>query len=104
MADKKNKYKENQKGKYFVDDTCISCDACHGEAPEFFVQATDDQTGHSYVSKQPETPEDIAKCENALSACPVNAIGNDGEEEANEEEEASPTHGLWIVPSFFPFD
>jgi ferredoxin len=27
---------------------------------------------------QPTTAEDIKECENALSACPVEAIGNDG--------------------------
>lgn len=78
MADKKARYPENAPGKYYVDDTCISCDACHGEAPKFFVQSTEDSTGHSYVSAQPVTPEDIQNCENALAACPVNAIGNDG--------------------------
>jgi len=79
MADKKNKYTENTSGKYYVDDTCISCDACHGEAPKFFIQATEDETGHSYVALQPSTPEEVEQCENALAACPVNAIGNDGE-------------------------
>ena len=81
MAEKKNKYSENTKGKYYVDDTCISCDACHGEAPEFFVQSTEDSTGHSYVLKQPDSAKELEICENALTVCPVDAIGNDGDQE-----------------------
>lgn len=78
MATKENKWPENKSGKYYVDDTCISCDACHGEAPKFFVKSTEDASGHSYVSAQPATPEEHAECENALASCPVGAIGNDG--------------------------
>jgi ferredoxin len=37
-----------------------------------------DDDGHAYVKLQPLTAEDIKECENALSACPVEAIGNDG--------------------------
>ena len=35
--------------------------------------------GHSYVSKQPETPEEEALCVSALEGCPVEAIGSDGQ-------------------------
>jgi ferredoxin len=38
-----------------------------------------DNDGHAFVMKQPTTPEEIKECENALAACPVEAIGNDGE-------------------------
>jgi ferredoxin len=76
MADKKAKFKDNTAGKFFVDDQCIACDACVAEAPKFFCMNDDD--GHAYVKLQPMTAEDIKECENALSACPVEAIGNDG--------------------------
>jgi len=76
MASKQNKFKENVNGKYYVDDSCIACDACCVEAPRFFAMNDDD--GHAYVKLQPQTPEDMKEAENALSACPVEAIGNDG--------------------------
>ena len=38
-----------------------------------------DEGGHSYVHKQPETEEDIALCMEALEGCPVEAIGEDGD-------------------------
>ncbi len=78
MADKNAKFSQNVIGKYYVDDQCIACDACCVEAPHFFKMNDDD--GHAYVSLQPKTPEEIKDCENALAACPVDAIGNNGED------------------------
>ncbi len=77
MAEKENKYKDNQKGPYFVDTECISCDACVIAAPEHFC-LTEDET-HAYVKKQPQTEEEKEFCEEALESCPVEAIGNDGD-------------------------
>jgi ferredoxin len=76
MAEAKNRYSQNAPGKYYVDDQCIACDACVVEAPNFF--AMNDEAGHAYVIKQPLTEADLKDCENALSGCPVEAIGNDG--------------------------
>jgi ferredoxin len=78
MADKTAKWEQNSAGKYYVDDQCIACDACCVEAPGFFFMNDDD--GHAYVEKQPLTAEDLEECENALQACPVAAIGDDGSE------------------------
>ena len=77
MAQKSAKFADNASGKYYVDDQCIACDACVVEAPKFFVM--NDNDGHAYVKLQPTTPEDIKDCENAMAACPVESIGNDGE-------------------------
>lgn len=76
MADKNSKYSDNVAGKYYVDDQCIACDACCVEAPRFFAMNDDD--GHAYVKLQPVTPADMEEAENALAACPVEAIGNNG--------------------------
>jgi ferredoxin len=76
MADKNSRYSDNIPGKYYVDDSCISCDACCVEAPKFF--AMNDNEGHAYVMLQPQTPEEMKDAENALAACPVEAIGNNG--------------------------
>ncbi len=76
MADKTAKWDENAPGKFYVDDQCIACDACVMEAPDFFVMNDDD--GHAYVCKQPSTEAEEQLCQDALEACPVEAIGRDG--------------------------
>ena len=77
MADKNTKWKQNVEGKYYVDETCIACDACVVEAPKFFDM--NDEEGHAFVFKQPKNESDIEDCESALAACPVEAIGRDGD-------------------------
>ena len=77
MADKNNKYYENQAGPYYVDKECICCDACTLAAPEFFH--VDEDKGYAYVIKQPQSSKDKDTCEEALESCPVEAIGNDGD-------------------------
>ncbi|MDR0351711.1 MAG: ferredoxin [Puniceicoccales bacterium] len=79
MADKNKKNKENCEGRFYVDDQCIDCDLCRDMAGEYFGRQEMD--GYSYVIKQPETEEDIKLCEEAMESCPVEAIGNDGDEE-----------------------
>src|ERR1700746_468497 len=76
MADAANKYPENVAGKYYVDDQCIDCDLCRETAPANFKR--NDDGGHSYVYRQPETPEEEGLCKEAMEGCPVEAIGNDG--------------------------
>jgi ferredoxin len=77
VADKSKKWSDNMTGRYYVDDQCIDCDACRTEAPDHFRRQ--DDSGFSYVYNQPITPEEEATCQAALEACPVEAIGNDGE-------------------------
>src|SRR6266404_952415 len=76
MADAANKYPENVAGPYYVDDQCIDCDLCRETAPANYKR--NDDGGHSFVYKQPETPEEEALCKEAMEGCPVEAIGNDG--------------------------
>ena len=76
MAEIKDKIAENVRGKYYVDRQCIDCDVCRDTSPENFTR--NDENGYSFVHKQPETTEEIELCEEALTACPVEAIGDDG--------------------------
>jgi ferredoxin len=78
MADKNDKYPENVKGKFYVDRACIACDACVTTAPENF--SMDENDGHAFLSKQPQTPEEVEACVEAIEGCPVEAIGDDGDE------------------------
>jgi len=77
MADKSTKWKENVAGKIFVDQSCISCDACVLAAPDNFKM--DEADGHAYVSKQPESPAEESSVKEAIDGCPVEAIGSDGD-------------------------
>jgi ferredoxin len=76
MADVANKYSENVEGKFYVDDQCIDCDLCRETAPANFKR--NDDGGHSFVYKQPESPEEENLCKEAMEGCPVEAIGSDG--------------------------
>ena len=78
MADAAHKYPENVQGKFYVDDQCIDCDLCRETAPANFTRNEDG--GYSYVYKQPENDEEAAQCREAIEGCPVEAIGDDGDD------------------------
>jgi ferredoxin len=67
----------NVKGKYYVDkECCIDHEICCDEAPNNFRM--DEENWCAYVFKQPETPEEEIQCKNAMDACPVESIHDDG--------------------------
>lgn len=76
MPDPSDKNPLNVPGPYYNDLTCIDCDMCRGIAPEVF--AHDDDEALAYVWRQPTTPQEIAKAEEARLSCPTETIGNDG--------------------------
>ena len=76
MADKNSKHPGQVAGPFYVDTQCIDCDLCRQTAPVNFTR--NESGGFSYVYKQPSTPEEEAKCKQAMEECPVEAIGNDG--------------------------
>lgn len=76
MADPNDRVSENVVGTYYVDSQCIDCDVCRDTAPDNFTRS--DDNGYSFVYKQPADDEEKLLCEEALAACPVEAIGNDG--------------------------
>tara|TARA_B100000519_G_C14129066_1_gene384285 strand:+ start:565 stop:798 length:234 start_codon:yes stop_codon:yes gene_type:complete len=77
MATKEEKYEDNVDGKYYCDTECIDCNLCRETAPDNFA---DHEDGYSFVYKQPENDEEEALCVEAMEGCPVDAIGNDGNE------------------------
>lgn len=76
MADPNDRVPESVAGTYYVDNQCIDCDVCRDTAPDNFTRS--DDNGYSFVYKQPETDDELVLCEEALAACPVEAIGSDG--------------------------
>lgn len=77
MADVRDKLADNAAGKFYVDNQCIDCDVCRDTSPSNFKR--NDENGYSFLFKQPETPEEFELCEEAMEACPVEAIGDDAE-------------------------
>jgi len=62
---------ENIPGDFFVDSTCIDCDACRQIAPETFTEDGDT----SVVHHQPENEQQMKRALMALVACPTASIG-----------------------------
>ena len=79
MAELEDKWPNNVKGKFFVDEQCIDCDLCRETSPTCFKR--DDDGGYSYVYKQPENEEELEMCIEAMEGCPVEAIGDFGDQE-----------------------
>lgn len=87
MANFADRLPQNVAGRFYVDAQCIDCDLCRETAPNVF--ARHDESGFSYVYRQPLTPEDVALAEEALQGCPVEAIGNDGVESTEAAQEST---------------
>jgi ferredoxin len=75
MANRNDRLAENVPGAFYVDSSCIDCDKCRGEAPQFFRR--EDEIGFSIVYRQPITPEEINQAEEARLGCPTESIGKD---------------------------
>lgn len=76
MAEIALKWAENEPGKYYVDEECIDCNLCSEIAPDNF--RVNEEEGHDFVYQQPLTEDQEELCDEAMEACPVEAIGNDG--------------------------
>jgi glyoxylase-like metal-dependent hydrolase (beta-lactamase superfamily II)/ferredoxin len=77
MANPKKRLQENVAGDFFVDSTCIDCDACRQIAPGVFGQAA--QT--SFVKSQPTSSAERRQALQALLACPTGSIGTLGDDD-----------------------
>src|SRR6476659_4720919 len=71
MASVALRLSENAPGDFFVDSTCIDCDACRQIAPDTFAEEGD----YSIVHHQPQNGDEIRRAMMALVACPTASIG-----------------------------
>lgn len=71
----------NAPGPWFVDTSCIDCDAARQCAPGLFAE----RDGQSVVARQPATPEEIRAATAAMLICPTGSIGVVGEKPATDE-------------------
>ena len=76
MANKDDRNAMNVSGPWYVDSTCIACGLCVGAAPANFKFSEDGST--ALVYSQPASSGELEASAEALSSCPVEAIGNDG--------------------------
>jgi glyoxylase-like metal-dependent hydrolase (beta-lactamase superfamily II)/ferredoxin len=77
MANPKKRVPENVPGDYFVDATCIDCDACRQIAPSVFGEAAET----SFVKAQPISAADRRQALQALLSCPTGSIGCLGDDD-----------------------
>jgi len=71
MAKLELRLPQNAPGDFYVDSTCIDCDACRQIAPATFSELSD----LSIVHQQPHTDEQRKRALMALVACPTASIG-----------------------------
>ena len=77
MADHRKQVPENVPGDFFVDSTCIDCDACRQIAPAVFGEAAET----SFVKIQPLTSDNRLQALQALLSCPTGSIGCLGDDD-----------------------
>lgn len=71
MANFRERVTESVLGDFFVDSTCIDCDACRQIAPHVFGEAN----GTSFVRAQPKSVAERRSALQALLSCPTGSIG-----------------------------
>src|SRR6185369_12877681 len=86
MADRKKAVKENVPGDFFVDLSCIDCDACRQLAPDTFQDAGP----HSFVYAQPETKREKHRALLALLSCPTGSIGTSEKSDLSDAKQDLP--------------
>jgi len=88
MAEIAKRLTENVEGDFYVDASCIDCDACRQIAPASFR----DHGGQSSVYHQPQDPGEQHRAFMALVACPTASIGTVSHRSARQGVLAFPTH------------
>jgi glyoxylase-like metal-dependent hydrolase (beta-lactamase superfamily II)/ferredoxin len=71
VAQLERRLPQNVAGDFYVDDSCIDCDACRQIAPAIFR----DHGDQSSVGRQPASDEERHRALMALVACPTASIG-----------------------------
>jgi glyoxylase-like metal-dependent hydrolase (beta-lactamase superfamily II)/ferredoxin len=72
VADPALRLPDNVPGDFYVDSTCIDCDACRIFAPAVFSDARD----RSFVYHQPSSAGELLAAQKAQVSCPTASIGS----------------------------
>lgn len=78
----------NVAGDFFVDSSCIDCDACRQIAPAIFREAGD----QSAVQHQPANETELLAAQKALISCPTASIGDLAKRDVSAAMAAFPEH------------
>jgi glyoxylase-like metal-dependent hydrolase (beta-lactamase superfamily II)/ferredoxin len=87
MAQIAERLPQNAEGDFFVDSSCIDCDACRQIAPDIFRELRD----QSIVYQQPHTAHEQQRALMALVACPTASIGTASHQSAKLGVESFPS-------------
>jgi ferredoxin len=77
MATLTERLPQNVPGKFYVDASCVDCDQCRAMAPQFFARS--EETGFSFLQRQPETDAEVAEIQQIIADCATGSIGDDGQ-------------------------
>ena len=88
MAQLAERLPTNVSGDFFVDSSCIDCDACRIFAPAVFRDAG----GMSAVFHQPESEEELLAAQRALISCPTASIGETAKSDMRAAVASLPEH------------
>jgi glyoxylase-like metal-dependent hydrolase (beta-lactamase superfamily II)/ferredoxin len=88
MAQLEKRLPQNVPGEFYVDSSCIDCDACRQIAPATFR----DHGDQSSVYQQPQSPGEMHRALMAQVACPTASIGTASRRSAKPGVEAFPAH------------
>jgi ferredoxin len=72
-----DRWPENVRGKFYVDQTCLDCQLCVEIAPGHFSH--NDAGGYYYVSRQPASQAETDLVLEAVEGCPCESISGDGD-------------------------
>jgi glyoxylase-like metal-dependent hydrolase (beta-lactamase superfamily II)/ferredoxin len=86
VANPSKRLNENVPGDFYVDESCIDCDACRQIAPRVFR----DHGEQSSVYRQPQTDAEVLGALKAIVACPTSSIGTTRDYDARRGVEAFP--------------
>jgi glyoxylase-like metal-dependent hydrolase (beta-lactamase superfamily II)/ferredoxin len=86
VANLSKRLPENVPGDFYVDESCIDCDACRQIAPSVFR----DHGEQSSVYRQPRTEGEVLGALKAIVACPTSSIGTTRDYDARLGVEAFP--------------
>ena len=76
LWDFEDRSQKSIEGSIWIDGQCLDCDLCRETAPALFNR--DEVAGQSFVSKQPNSEEELKLVEESISGCCTQAIHSDG--------------------------
>lgn len=68
MSYQRRNTRKTFQGSFYVTEDCLACESCQDAAPNNFRYV---ENGFSFVFKQPDSPEEVERCQQAVDRCPL---------------------------------